>query len=68
MPNGTPPAVVTRLDQELKAILAEADTRQRMEKIGALAVYQPPETMKKRLAAEYDRWNQVATEKNISAQ
>lgn len=68
VPNGTPPAVVARLDQELKAILAEADTRQRMEKIGALAVYQPPETMKKRLAAEYARWNQVATEKNISAQ
>lgn len=68
VPNGTPAAVVARLDQELKAILAEADTRQRMEKIGALAVYQPPETMKKRLAAEYARWNQVATEKNISAQ
>ena len=67
VPNGTPAPVVARLDQELKAILAEADTKERMQKIGALAAYQPPAQMKTRLAQEYERWNKVATEKNISA-
>ncbi|HRO58127.1 MAG TPA: tripartite tricarboxylate transporter substrate binding protein [Burkholderiaceae bacterium] len=68
VPNGTPPEVVARLDKELKEIVAEEDTKERMEKIGALAVYQPPEQMTKRLIAEYERWDKVATEKNISAQ
>ena len=67
VPNGTPAPVVARLDQELKAILAEADTKERMQKIGALAAHQPPAQMKTRLAQEYERWNKVATEKNISA-
>lgn len=68
VPNGTPAEVTTRLDKELKNILAEKDTRERMEKIGALAAYQSPEQMKTRLVDEYNRWNKVATEKNITAQ
>ncbi len=68
VPNGTPADVVARLDKELKSILAEKDTRERMEKIGALAAYQSPEQMKARLVEEYNRWNKVATEKNITAQ
>ncbi len=68
VPNGTPAAVITRLDKELKIILNEQDTKDRIEKIGALAVYQPAEKMKSRLVAEYSRWVKVATEKNISAQ
>lgn len=39
-----------------------------MEKIGALASYQSPEQMKTRLVDEYNRWNKVATDKNITAQ
>ena len=68
VPNGTPSEVVARLDRELKSILAEKDTRERMEKIGALAAYQPPEQMKARLVDEYTRWNKIASEKNITAQ
>ena len=68
VPNGTPAEVTARLDAELKAILAQSDTRERMEKIGAIALYQPPEQMKSRLVDEYNRWNKVATEKNITAQ
>lgn len=68
VPNGTPAAVVARLDKELKIILNEKDTKDRIEKIGALAVYQSPEKMKERLVSEYARWNKVASEKNISAQ
>ncbi len=67
VPNGTPAGVIARLDQELKAILAEPDTKERMEKIGALAAYQSPAQMKSRLVQEFDRWSKVATEKNISA-
>lgn len=68
VPNGTPADVVARLDKELKSILADKDNRERMEKIGALAVYQSSEQMKTRLVDEYNRWNKVATEKNITAQ
>ena len=68
VPNGTPSDVVARLDKELKSILADKDTRERMEKIGALAAYQPSEQMKSRLVDEYTRWYKVATDKNITAQ
>lgn len=68
VPNGTPAKIVARLDKELKSILGEKDTKDRMEKIGALATYQSPEHMKSRLVDEYNRWNKVATEKNITAQ
>lgn len=68
VPNGTPPAIVSRLDNELKIILGEKETKEKIEKIGALAIHQPSEKMKSRLVAEYVRWDKVATEKNISAQ
>jgi tripartite-type tricarboxylate transporter receptor subunit TctC len=66
VPNGTPAAIVSRLDGELRQMLAEKDTKDRLETIGALSAYQPPELMKKRMAAEFERWNKVATEKDIS--
>jgi tripartite-type tricarboxylate transporter receptor subunit TctC len=66
VPNGTPVAVVTRLDSELRRILAEADTKRGLETIGALSAYQPPEVMKRRMASEFERWNKVASEKDIS--
>lgn len=68
VPNGTPAAVIARLDKELQVILSEKDTRERIQKIGALAVYQSPEKMKDRLVSEFSRWNKVASEKNIFAQ
>ena len=68
VPNSTPAEIIVLLDKELKSILAEKDTRERMEKIGALPTYQSPEQMKARLVEEYTRWNKVATEKNITAQ
>ena len=68
VPNGTPVAIVSRLDNELKIILGEKETKDKIEKIGALAIHQSSEKMKSRLVAEYSRWNKVATEKNISAQ
>jgi tripartite-type tricarboxylate transporter receptor subunit TctC len=67
VPNGTPADVISHLDKELKTILADKDTRERMEKIGALAVYQSSEQMKARLIDEFNRWNKVATDKNIMA-
>jgi tripartite-type tricarboxylate transporter receptor subunit TctC len=67
VPNGTPSDVVSRLDKELKTILADKDTRERMEKIGALAAYQASEQMKARLIDEFNRWSKVATDKNIRA-
>lgn len=66
VPNGTSPEIVQRLDQELRQILNEKSTQESLEKMGALSAYQAPEVMKRRLASEYERWSQVAREKNIS--
>lgn len=66
VPNGTSTEVVQRLDRELRLILNENSTQESLAKMGALSAYQPPEVMKRRLASEYERWSQVAREKNIS--
>lgn len=64
-PNGIPQEVSDRLNQELKALLSDPELQERMVQLGALATYQPAAEMSARLNAEYDRWNQVATEIDI---
>ena len=66
VPNGTPAAIVARLDRELRQILGEKDTRERLENIGALSAYQPQDVMKRRMASEFERWNKVASDKDIA--
>ena len=64
-PNGIPQEVSDRLNHELKALLSDPELQERMVQLGALATYQPAAKMSARLNAEYDRWNQVATEIDI---
>lgn len=66
-PLGTPPAVVERLNKELKIILAEPELQKKMQAAGAVATYQDGTAMQKRLVSDYDRWSKIAKDKNISA-
>jgi tripartite-type tricarboxylate transporter receptor subunit TctC len=66
VPNGTPSIIVARLDLELRQILAQPDTKDRLQTIGALSAYQPQDEMKRRMASEFERWNKVASEQDIS--
>lgn len=67
-PLGTPQAVVDRLNQELKAALADPALQKKMLAAGAIVRYQDGATMKARLAHDYARWSKIASDKGISAQ
>lgn len=53
-PKGTPAPVVKRLDAELGRILAEPETRERMQRISVVPYYQPPAEMRKVMKQDSD--------------
>lgn len=65
---GTPRATVERLNGELRAILAEADTRERFAGFGGVPAYSTPDAMRERVAREIDRWKKVVETRGIERQ
>lgn len=65
-PNDTPPEIVKRLNSELAIILDDPEVKQRMNQLGALVTHQSGPEMQQRLNQEYERWNKVANDKNIT--
>ncbi|MDY0107025.1 MAG: tripartite tricarboxylate transporter substrate binding protein [Giesbergeria sp.] len=65
-PPGTPKDVVQRISNEVKAILAEKEVQDKLLNAGAIANYQTPEQMAKRVTGDYTKWGQVIRDKGIS--
>ncbi|MGO4332829.1 Bug family tripartite tricarboxylate transporter substrate binding protein [Cupriavidus sp. 2TAF22] len=58
-PAGTPSDVVARLSGALQSVLADADTRAKLEQQGAEPAWQGPEAFGQTIAAEQKRWGQA---------
>lgn len=58
-PAGLPPAIVNRLNQELRRIVAAADTRERLAAIGAEPLSSTPDEFRSILRSEIVRWGRV---------
>jgi len=59
-PAGTPAAIVDRLNQDINAITASPDMRQRMEAMGALVpAGQPPAAFGEFMRTEIDRYGAI---------
>jgi tripartite-type tricarboxylate transporter receptor subunit TctC len=58
-PVGTPPAIVTRLNAEVNAIMREPSVRARFAELGATPVGGTPAEMEAFLRAEVTRWAEV---------
>jgi tripartite-type tricarboxylate transporter receptor subunit TctC len=65
---GTPRPVIERLNQELGAILAEDDVKQRFAGFGGVPSASTPEAMKSRVEREIARWNRVVESRKIERQ
>ncbi len=65
-PLGTPKDVVNRISDEVKAILAEKETQDKLLNAGAIANYQNAEQMAKRVTGDYTKWGKVIRDKGIS--
>ncbi len=58
-PAGTPPGIVGRLDEAVRAALAEPRLRARIEADGSVAVGMPAAAFAEFMAAEYRRWGEA---------
>lgn len=67
LPAGSPPAVATRLREEIVRILAQADMRERMAGLGVDPSGMPGEQFGRIVAADIERWTAVAKSANIKA-
>lgn len=55
MPKGTPEPVVTKMSKEIQAVMAEPDTRARLQELGFDATYQDPAAFRAKVQSELER-------------
>lgn len=67
-PAGTPKDVVDRISDEVKAILAEKETQDKLLNAGAIANYQSASQMATRVLQDYTKWGKVIRDKGITNQ
>jgi tripartite-type tricarboxylate transporter receptor subunit TctC len=58
-PVGTPPAIIARLQQELRAVLADPAVQKRAEEAGTFAAFADGEFVAARMAKETAAWTEV---------
>jgi tripartite-type tricarboxylate transporter receptor subunit TctC len=64
-PTGTPPAIVSRLSQEMGRALNKPDVKKRLFNIGMDAVGGPPEQLLAAVKGEISKWGKVIKDSNI---
>ena len=62
---GTPRAAIDRLNGELRAILADPDTKERFAGFGGVPAHSSPEAMRDRVEREIARWQKVVETRSI---
>jgi tripartite-type tricarboxylate transporter receptor subunit TctC len=67
-PRGTPKDVIQRLEAEITALLARADTRTRLESMGIEPALLDSEKFATHIATETERWTRVLRAAGIKAQ
>ena len=67
-PKGMSPAVVERLNKEVKEILAQPDVQQRILGAGAIAKFLPADQLQKSLETDYAKWSKVVKDKRMVAE
>jgi tripartite-type tricarboxylate transporter receptor subunit TctC len=68
MPAGTPPAIVQRLNGELRKVLAHEETRQKLIAQGTEILGSTPEEYAAYLRSELARWSKVVAETGAKAE
>lgn len=66
-PAGTPPAIVSRLANEIAAVVRDPSFRDRLDSLGVTPAGSSPEEFRRFTDAELTRWAQIITTNNIKA-
>jgi tripartite-type tricarboxylate transporter receptor subunit TctC len=64
-PAGLPPAYVTKVNEEIKAILADPTVIERLRKLGSDVVPTTPQGFRDRVADDVAKWTKVVADANI---
>jgi tripartite-type tricarboxylate transporter receptor subunit TctC len=67
-PVKTPPAIIERLNKEVRAAVAAPDVKQRLQNLGIEARAGTPEQLRERLVADIAKWRAVIEKANIPRQ
>jgi tripartite-type tricarboxylate transporter receptor subunit TctC len=67
-PAGTPPAIVTRLNREINAVLGLAQIKASMAQQGLELEPGPPEALANRIGTDIDKWRKVISQAGIKAE
>jgi tripartite-type tricarboxylate transporter receptor subunit TctC len=67
-PKGTPPAVLAKLNAELRAVLALPEVKAQFDKVGLDVASSTPEELFALMQRDNPRWRDVIRKNNISAQ
>lgn len=66
-PAGTPPEVIAKLTDTLKAVLAQPETKKRAETVGIEARYMDPPALAALVKKDTEYWGKIIKAKNITA-
>jgi len=67
-PAGTPPAVVERLNRELRKVLDESDVQKRLSALGGGSAPISPDLMRAQVQTEVERWKKLVESRKIEKQ
>ncbi len=67
-PKGTPPAVLAKLNADLRAVLAQPEIKAQFDKVGLDVASSTPEELFALMQRDNPRWRDVIRKNNISAQ
>jgi len=67
VPNGTPPAIVDRLNHALNTVNARADIRDKLAKLGSAPAKSTVAEAQQMVEAEWQRWGTVVSKAGITA-
>jgi tripartite-type tricarboxylate transporter receptor subunit TctC len=67
-PKNLPPAILTKVNTELRSILTEPDVRAALDKSGLDTESSTPEELRKVVARDFPRWAAVIKKNNITAE
>lgn len=67
-PKGMPPDVMTKLQQAIKDVLTDAETKVAFAKIGVESTPAPAQALRQRLDADARRWEKLITTRGIKLQ
>jgi len=67
-PAGTPPAVVERLNRELRKVLDESEVQKRLSSLGGGSAPTSPDLMRAQVQTEVERWKKLVDSRRIEKQ